>query len=95
MKSTNLICFLQGNLIAINVGTAKSSITRPGETDILMFNIETGNVSMRVELSSRIADLARSKCRFLACDGRKVYVSDLGRVISSYFDQSVCWIGSS
>ena len=73
----------QGHLIAINVGGRTSKVTKPNETDILFFKIETGQVSRRIELAEIIDDKASSKCRFLACDGKRLYVVDLGKLLQN------------
>ena len=38
-------------------------ILRPGESDLLFFNLTTGCLVKRVELGEVIADKERSKCR--------------------------------
>ena len=68
-------------MIAINFGGRMSKVTKPMETDILFFKIETGQVVRRIELAEIIDDKANSKCRFLACDGKRLYVVDLGKII--------------
>jgi hypothetical protein len=74
-----VVVLLQGHLIAINVGGRNSKLTKPNETDVLFFKIETGQVSRRIELAEIIDDQSSSKCRFLACDGKRLFVVDLGK----------------
>ena len=38
---------------------------RPGESDLLFFNLATGSLVKRVELADVIADKEKSKCRFV------------------------------
>lgn len=85
-------------------GGGPGSITRPGETDIFVINVENGNVRSfpnfrlmndfllprpkvvrRIELSEVIPDKAKSKCRFIAYRGQKLYVVDLGNVAEKIY----------
>ena len=48
---------------------------RPGESDLLFFNLTTGCLVKRVELGEVIADKERSKCRCQNCCSIKYYVN--------------------
>ena len=69
----------QGHLIAINCGTRMSKLTKPGETDVIFIGIESGKIERRIELADIVPERENSKCRFLACDGKRIYVVDLGK----------------
>jgi len=70
----------EGNILTINTNPKgiTNCITKQGETDILRINFETNTILEKIELIDIIKDTVRSKCRFLNCDGSKVYVVDLG-----------------
>jgi hypothetical protein len=78
---TILFYRFQGHLIAINYGTRMSKLTKPGETDVIFFGIDSGKIERRIELAEVITDREKSKCRFLACDGKRIFVVDLGKFI--------------
>lgn len=69
-----------GNILTINTNPRgnPNCITKEGETDILRINFEEDVILEKIELVDIIDDAKLSKCRFLQCDGRKVYVVDLG-----------------
>jgi len=74
----------EGRLVTINENKGgrvreKNDGTRPGESDLLFFNLTTGCLVKRVELGEVIADKERSKCRFLT-RGLKgsLVITDLG-----------------
>jgi len=52
--------------------------TGMGETDLLFFNIETGQLVKRMEMAGIILDKQRSKCRFLTTWQEKLLITDLG-----------------
>merc|ERR1719427_1900528 len=52
--------------------------TKPGEADLLFFNIETCELMKKVELEDIIKDKLRSKCRFLTFHQGKLLITDLG-----------------
>jgi len=52
--------------------------TALGETDLLFFSVETGQLVKKMELSDIIQDKQRSKCRFLTCWQGKLLITDLG-----------------
>jgi len=71
----------QDHILTINTNGMKNSrdnFSKPGESDILVLDKETGQVVKKIELSGIIKDMARSKCRFLHFDGRKFFIVDLG-----------------
>jgi len=49
-----------------------------GETDLLFFSVETGQLVKRMEMASIILDKQRSKCRFLTSWEDKLLITDLG-----------------
>jgi len=49
------------------------------ETDLLFFEVKTGELVKRIELSDVIKDKKVSKCRFLTSALGKLYISDLGQ----------------
>jgi len=78
-KSFGLATDGQSHLIAISIGTNKSSsLTKPGETDILFVDINTGRISRRIELGDIIEDKSKYNCRFVSCDGNRIFVVDSG-----------------
>lgn len=70
----------KGRVITINTNAFGNfpNITRKGEIDLLFIDVESSRVIDRVELVDVIPDLKKSKCRFLQCDGKKIYIADLG-----------------
>jgi len=71
----------QDHILTINTNGMKNSrdnFSKPGESDILVLDKETGDVVKKIELSGIIKDMAMSKCRFLHFDGRKFFIVDLG-----------------
>jgi len=70
----------KGHILTINTNPRgiPSCITKQGETDILKIDFEDNKIAEKIELVDIIDDKEQSKCRFLACDGNKVYVVDLG-----------------
>jgi len=52
--------------------------TGMGETDLLFFNVETGQLVKRMEMAGIILDKQRSKCRFLTTWQEKLLITDLG-----------------
>jgi len=79
-----LLNFPVGHIITINTNPKglKNCVTRKGETDVVIINIETGDVVKKLELISlgiiQKRNAHMSSCRFLSCDGINVYVVDLG-----------------
>lgn len=73
-------CDSNGFLITIHTNPKGeyNCITEPGETDILIIDIERSVVLEKVELVQILKDKKRSKCRFLECTGDMIYVVDLG-----------------
>ena len=72
----------KGRLFTINTnykGTA-GSMTEKGETDIFVFDLDSGELKKRIELAEVIpADKKRvSKCRFLAYKRSRLHIVDLG-----------------
>ena len=47
-----------------------------GETNLLLFDVATGN--LRMEMADIIKDMQRSKCRFLTSWQGKLLITDLG-----------------
>lgn len=70
----------RGNILTINTNPRgiPDCITKEGETDVLKIDFEADVILEKIELVDIIQDRNKSKCRFLQCDGRKVYVVDLG-----------------
>jgi len=71
----------QNHILTVNTNGMKNSrdnFSKPGESDILVLDKETGQVIKKIELSGIIKDMAMSKCRFLHFDGRKFFIVDLG-----------------
>jgi len=61
------------------VGEEKMEIgTVLGETDLLFFDVETGQLVKRMEMADIIKDKQRSKCRFLTSWQGKLLITDLG-----------------
>jgi len=52
--------------------------TMIGETDLLFFDVETGQLVKRMEMADIIKDKQRSKCRFLTSWQGKLLITDLG-----------------
>lgn len=71
---------MKGNILVINTNPTgiADCVTKKGETDILRINFEKGTITEKIELVDVIENARQSKCRFLHCDGSKVYVVDLG-----------------
>ena len=70
----------RGHLITINTnkkGMAKCT-TNKDETDILIIDVETGTIEEKIQLIDVISDPKKSSCKFLCCDGKKLFISDLG-----------------
>ena len=53
----------------------KTYVSRPGESDLLFFNLTTGSLVKRVELGEVITHKERSKCRCRNCCSIKSYVN--------------------
>jgi len=51
---------------------------RPRKTDLLFFDIDTGDLTRKIEMDDIIANKAGSKCRFLTYQLGKLYITDLG-----------------
>lgn len=70
----------RGNIITINTNPEgiDKCITKKDETDILVIDFENDIVIEKIELVDIIVDKDKSACRFLQCNGRKIYVVDLG-----------------
>jgi len=51
---------------------------RPRKTDLLFFDLDTGELVKRIELEDIITNKALSKCRFLIFHLNKLYITDLG-----------------
>eukprot|EP00092_Neocalanus_flemingeri_P030596 GFUD01033220.1.p1 GENE.GFUD01033220.1~~GFUD01033220.1.p1 ORF type:complete len:644 (+),score=221.26 GFUD01033220.1:60-1991(+) len=51
---------------------------RPRRTDLLFFDLKTGELSRKIEMNDIISDKTRSKCRFLTYQLDKLYITDLG-----------------
>jgi len=75
--------FQQRHLIMINVGTPLCRLTKEKETDLIFFDVETGQISRQVKFNEVIVDQAKSKCRFVACNGQKVFLADIGKFVSA------------
>ena len=69
-----------------------SKLTKPGQTDVLFINVETGQVVRRIELEAVITNKAASKCLFLSCDGKRLYVVDLGKIFNRFLDSLIVLI---
>jgi hypothetical protein len=69
-----------GKILTINTNPRgfRNCITREGETDILTIDLETDCIVEKIELADIVTDKTHSACRFLHCDGKKIYVVDLG-----------------
>eukprot|EP00092_Neocalanus_flemingeri_P018804 GFUD01020362.1.p1 GENE.GFUD01020362.1~~GFUD01020362.1.p1 ORF type:complete len:646 (-),score=219.15 GFUD01020362.1:60-1997(-) len=52
--------------------------TAVGDTDLLFFSVESGQLVKRMELTDIIKDKQRSKCRFLTSWQGKLLITDLG-----------------
>eukprot|EP00092_Neocalanus_flemingeri_P032122 GFUD01034913.1.p2 GENE.GFUD01034913.1~~GFUD01034913.1.p2 ORF type:complete len:293 (-),score=92.57 GFUD01034913.1:54-932(-) len=52
--------------------------TAEGETDLLFFNVESGQLVKRIELADIIQDKQKSKCRLLTSWQGKLLITDLG-----------------
>ena len=72
----------KGRLFTINTNHFgnKGNMTEKGETDIFVFDVESGELKKRIELAEVIpADQKRdSKCRFLAYKRSRIHIVDLG-----------------
>jgi len=70
----------KGHLMTINTNKRGEAacMTKKNETDILVIAVESGQIVEQIQLVDVIADSRKSSCRFLHCDGKKLYVSDLG-----------------
>jgi len=79
-KCFGIAADMEGNLLTINTNPkgVPNCITKQGETDILRIDFENDKITEKIELADIIDDPEQSKCRFLNCDGNKVYVVDLG-----------------
>lgn len=53
-------------------------MTAPGETDIVVMSVDTGELVNKIELADIIEGKRESKCRFLHFQKKKLYVVDLG-----------------
>ena len=51
---------------------------RPRKTDLLFFDLVTGELVKKIEMEDIIANKALSKCRFLTYQLGKLYITDLG-----------------
>jgi len=73
-------CDKEGNLVTINTNPNGEwdCITRQGETDVLVIDVAKNMIVEKIELSQIITEPLKSKCRFLECDGDKIYTVDLG-----------------
>jgi len=72
-----------GNIFTINhnphVGREKEgNVTAKGEIDIVEIDIENDTVIRQIELVDVIQNVKETKCRFLHCNGNKLYIADLG-----------------
>ena len=72
-----------GNIFTINhnphVGREKEgNVTAKGEIDIVEIDIENDTVIRQIELVDVIQNIKETKCRFLHCNGNKLYIADLG-----------------
>lgn len=70
----------RGHILTINTNPKGSydCITKKGETDILLIDFENNIILEKIKLVDIIPNQEKSACRFLQCDGKKVYVVDLG-----------------
>ena len=72
----------KGKLFTINTNHFgnKAIMTEKGETDIFSFDIATGELKKRIELSDVIPSdqKCNSKCRFLAYKRSRLHIVDLG-----------------
>jgi len=50
----------------------------PKRTDLLFFNLKSGELVRKIEMEDIITDKAKSKCRFLTYQLGKLYITDLG-----------------
>jgi len=50
----------------------------PKKTDLLFFDLGSGELVRKIEMEDIISDKARSKCRFLTYQLDKLYITDLG-----------------
>jgi len=72
-----------GNIFTINhnphVGKEKEgNVTAKGEVDIVEIDIENNTVIRQIELVDVIKNIKETKCRFLHCNGNRLYIADLG-----------------
>jgi len=51
---------------------------RPRKTDLLFFDLSTGELVKKIEMEDIIANKGLSKCRFLTYELGKLYITDLG-----------------
>jgi len=51
---------------------------RPRKTDLLFFNLGTGELVKKIEMEDIIPNMSMSKCRFLTYQLGKLYITDLG-----------------
>jgi len=61
-----------------NAAARLAPVTAPGSVDVLVLDPNSGRLIDRIELEDVVSDKEKSKCRFLYCKGRKVYIADLG-----------------
>ena len=63
---------MEGRLITI------MESRNPRKTDLLFFNLGTGELVKKIEMEDIIPNKAMSKCRFLTYQLGKLYITDLG-----------------
>lgn len=70
----------KGNIYTINTNKRgrPECMTKKGDTDILIISVESGLIVEQIQLEDIIEDKKNSQCKFLHCDGVRLYISDLG-----------------
>ena len=71
---------MQGNIYTINTNKKglPDCMTKKGDTDILVISVDSGHIVEQIQLEDIITDKKNSQCKFLHCDGVRLYISDLG-----------------
>lgn len=70
-----------GNIFTINHNQGKEkegNVTAKGEVDIVEIDVVNDTVIRQIELVDVIQNTKESMCRFLHCNGNKLYIADLG-----------------
>ena len=70
-----------GNIFTINHNSGREkegNITARGGVDVIEIDVENNTVIRQIELVDVIQNIKDTKCRFLHCNGSKLYIADLG-----------------